>query len=309
MNLSIITNQLIVLFLIILLGYLLYKTGIMTESFNKQLTKLVLHVTMPALILDSVLDDAASLPPKTVAAAFAVAIVMYLLLPPVSHLITLILRAPAQQMGIYDFAGIYGNVGFMGFPLISAILGPDALLVTAIFNIVFNLSAYTIGVLIISRGASHKERLSPKKLLSPGILLSVLAIVVYLMHIRLPQTICSAIGSIGSLTSPLAMMLIGATLATMPVKEMLNEKRTYVFLLLRQIILPLLCWPIMKFLIHDTLLLTVSFIMLSVPVANTCVLFATNYDLDTKIAAKCVFVTTLLCVLTIPVLLIVCLGI
>lgn len=309
MNLSVITNQLIVLFLIILLGYLLYKTGIMTESFNKQLTKLVLHVTMPALILDSVLDDAASLPPQTVAAAFAVAIVMYLLLPPVSHLITLILRAPAGQAGIYDFAGIYGNVGFMGFPLISAILGPDALLVTAIFNIVFNLSAYTIGVLIISRGASRREKLSPKKLLSPGILLSVLAIIVYLMHIRLPQTVCSAIGSIGSLTSPLAMMLIGATLATMPVKEMLNEKRTYVFLLLRQIILPLLCWPLMKLLIHDTLLLTVSFIMLSVPVANTCVLFATNYDLDTKIAAKCVFVTTLLCVLTIPLLLIVCLGI
>lgn len=309
MNISVIINQLIILFLIIFLGYLLQKTAIMTETFNKQLTRLVLQVTMPALILSSVLDDSATLSSHTVLITFAVAIVMYLLLPFAARLITLLLRAPGQQAGIYDFAGIYSNVGFMGFPLISAILGPDAVLLTAIFNIIFNLSAYTIGILIICRGSSHRETLSPKKLLTPGILLSVLAIVIYLTHIRLPQTLCSVIDSVGSLTSPLAMLLIGATLATMPVREMLNEKRVYLFLILRQIVLPLLCWPVMKLFIHDKLLLTVSFIMLIVPVANTCVLFATNYDLDTKLAAKCVFLTTLFCIVTIPVLLMVCLGI
>lgn len=306
MDISVIINQLLILFLMILLGYILHKTNIMTVEFNKQLTRFMLNVTLPALILSSVMDDETSLPTKTVFITFFVAIVMYLLLPFVAKLIALIIRAPKEQTGIYEFSGIYGNVGFMGFPLISSILGADAMLLTAIFNIIFNLSAYTIGVITITKESGHKEEISFKKLLTPGILLSVAAVFIYLLHIPFPQTIVSVTTSIGSLTSPLAMMMIGATLATMPVKEMINETRTYLFLVLRQILFPLICWPVLKFFIHDTLLLTVTFIMLIVPVANTSVLFATAYDLDTKLAAKCVFITTLFCVVTIPMMLIIC---
>lgn len=306
MQISVIINQLLILFLMILLGYILHKVHIMTAEFNKQLTRLMLNVTLPALILSSVMDDETTLPTRTVFITFLVAIVIYFILPLVAKLIAIIIRAPKEQSGIYEFAGIYGNVGFMGFPLISSILGADAMLLTAIFNIIFNLSAYTMGVIIITKGSGHKEEISLKKLLDPGILLSVSAIFVYLLHIPFPQPIVSVTTSIGSMTSPLAMMMIGATLATMPAKEMVNEMRTYLFLLLRQILFPLICWPVLRFFIHDTLLLTVTFIMLIVPVANTSVLFATNYDLDTKLAAKCVFITTLFCVVTIPMMLIIC---
>lgn len=309
MNISVIINQLLLLFLIIFLGYILQKASIMTESFNKQLTRLILQVTMPALILSSVLDESATLSGHTILITFAVAILMYLLLPPTAFAINFLMRTPKEQEGIYAFSATYGNVGFMGFPLISAILGPQAVLLTAIFNIVFNLSAFTVGILLICRGSGHKESLSFQKLLSPGILLSVLAIIIYLTHLRLPDMLCKVTETIGSLTSPLAMLLIGATMAYMPAREMLSEIRVYLFLVLRQILLPLLCWPIMKLLIKDPLLLTVAFIMLIVPVANTSVLFATNYDLDTKLAAKCVFLTTLFCIVTIPFLLMVCLGI
>lgn len=306
MDISVIINQLLILFLMILLGYVLYKTHIMTVDFNKQLTRLVLNVTMPALILSSVMDDETSLPTGTVLVTFLVAIVMYLLLPFFAKLIALLIRAPKEQSGIYEFSGIYGNVGFMGFPLISSILGANAMLLTAIFNIIFNLSAFTIGVYVITKGSGQKETISLKNLLTPGIILSVAAVFVYLLHIRFPMVIVSVTTSVGSLTSPLAMMLIGSTLATMPVREMINEKRTYLFFIIRQILLPLLLWPVMKLFIHDTLLLTVTFIMLIVPVANTSVLFATNYDLDTRLAAKCVFITTLFCVVTIPLMLLIC---
>lgn len=306
MEISVIVNQLLILFSMILLGYILFKTGIMSVSFNKQLSRFILNVTTPAMILSSVMDEETTLSTKTVMITFVVAIAMYLILPLLAKLITFIVRAPKQQAGIYDFVGIYGNIGFMGFPLISAILGPNALLLTAIFNIIFNFSAYSVGILIITKGSGRDEKMSFEKLRSPGIILSVLAVIVYLLHISFPQTIITVTTNVGSLTPPLAMMMIGSTLATMPVKEMITEKRMYLFLVLRQILVPLLCWPVMKLLIHDTLLLTVTFIMLIVPVGNTSVLFATNYDLDTKLAAKAVFITTLFCVATIPLMLIIC---
>lgn len=302
MDISIIFNQLIILFLMIGLGYLLNKTKIMTKEFNAQVTKLILNVTTPALILDSVLSGESSLSGKTVFVSFAVAGAMYLLLPFFAKLITFVLRAPLHQRGIYDFASIYSNVGFMGFPLIAAILGPDALLLTAIFNIIFNLSVYSVGAMIICQNNQQGTSFSLKKLLSPGILFSVLAILFYLLKISLPDTLCTVIHNVGSLTSPLAMMVIGSTLACMKFVDMINDIRVYIHTLLRQFLLPLLLWPLMKLVITDSLLLTVTFIMFIMPVGNTSVLFATEYKQDPNLAAKCVFISTLFCIITIPLL-------
>lgn len=306
MDISVLINQMITLFLMMFLGFILYKVQIMTDAFNQQVTRLILHVTTPCLILSSVLDDSADLEPQTIAVTFLVAILMYLLLPLFSKLITFLIRAPKNQQGIYDFMGIYANVGYMGFPVIASLYGSSALLITAIFNIVFNISGYSIGVLTICRSSEEKAVMTPKKLLSPGIILSCLSVVIYLAQIRFPMAVTNAISSIGSLTTPLAMLMIGATLAKMNFKEMIGEKRIYAFTLLRQIVFPLLCWPVLKLCIQDTLLLAVTFLLLIMPVGNISVLFATNYNLDAKLAAKGVFITTLLSIVSIPLLFYLC---
>lgn len=307
MDISIIFSQLLILFIIMALGYLLNKIGLMTKTFNAQLTKLILNVTTPALILDSVLGEDTTLSGKTVLITFIVGAGMYLILPVFAKLITLLLRTPKEQRGIYDFISIYANVGFMGFPLVAAILGPDALLLTAIFNIVFNLSVYSVGIMIICQNSDRKERFSPKKIFTPGILFSILAVFLYLFHVSFPQTICTVIKNVGSLTSTLAMLVIGSTLATMSLKDMFTDVRVYAHMIVRQLLLPLLCWPLMKLLIHDNLLLTVTFIMLIMPVGNTSVLFATEYGQDQTLAAKSVFITTVCCIITIPLLVMICL--
>ena len=308
MDIMVLLNQMIILFLLMFLGFFLSKTGIMTDHFNKQLTKLILDITTPCLILSSVLDGSSSLTPAEIATAFLTALVLYLILPLISRLITIIIRAPKEQQGIYDFLGTYANIGYMGFPIIASLFGSSALLYTAIFNIIFNLSAFSVGVLMISRGSSHEATFSPKKLVSPGVLLSAVSIVIYLCGIHFPDPVTSAITSVGQLTTPLAMMMIGATLATMNIREVLTEKRVYAYTLLRQVILPLLIWPLMKLVLHDELLLSVCFVLFIMPAGNISVLFATNYNLDAKLAAKAVFVTTLLSIITVPLLLYFCMG-
>lgn len=309
MDISVLINQMITLFLMMLLGYILYKIHIMNDTFNQQVTKLILHVTTPCLILSSVLDDSANLSPHIIAVTFLTAGLMYLLLPLISRLITHIINAPEKQRGIYAFMGVYANVGYMGFPIIASLYGSSALLITAIFNIVFNISAYSLGILTICSSREEKAVMTPKKLLSPGIILSCLSVVIYLAQIRFPIAVTNAISSIGSLTTPLAMLMIGATLAKMNCKEMVGEKRIYAFTLLRQIIFPLLCWPLLKLCIQDTMLLAVSFLLLIMPVGNISVLFATNYNLDAKLAAKGVFITTLLSLVSIPLLFYLCVNV
>lgn len=107
---------------------------------------------------------------------------------------------------------------------------------------------------------------------------------------------------IGDITTPIAMLLIGSTLATIPVKEVFTEVRIYPYTILKQIVIPVIAYPILNAFIRDPLILGVSLIMLAMPVGNIAVLFATEYQKDVALAAKAVFMTTLLSIVTIPVI-------
>ena len=195
MNISILLNQLITLFLLMGLGFFLYRIHMMPREFNKQATRLLLNVTMPALILNSVLTTEEKAPGKTV----------FLVL-----LIAKLLFVPKKQLGLYIFMTVFSNTGFMGFPLINALLGKEAVFYTALFNIIFNLSAYSYGILLVNHGSDRSVKLNLRLLMSPGILLSLLAVVLYFVPVPLHVSVTDAIGYVGSLTTPLAMLLIGA---------------------------------------------------------------------------------------------------
>ena len=102
------------------------------------------------------------------------------------------------------------------------------------------------------------------------------------------------------------MILIGATLATMNFRAIFNDWHVYPFAAVRQIVLPLIFWPILSFFIRDTFILSVVYILLLLPIANTSVLFATEYDGNEQLAAKSVFITTVLAIVTVPLMLMIC---
>lgn len=308
MSISIVLNQLITLFLLMGLGFVLFRIHMMPKDFNRQLTKLLLNVTMPALIINSVLTVSEKASGGTVFFILLLAIGMYLLLPVLGAAIAKLLFVPKKQIGLYIFMTVFSNVGFMGFPLISALLGNEAVFYTALFNIIFNLSAYSYGILLIHYGTENSVKLNFRFLLSPGILLSLLAVVIYFIDIQFPQSVANAISSVGSLTTPLAMLIIGASLGSMNLKEVFSDWRVYPYTILKQLILPIALFPVLKLIIHDELLLGVTLIMLSVPVANTAVLFSTAYHADEKLAARTVFITTLSSLVTIPLVILLCLN-
>ena len=302
MDITIIINKMIQLFLVLALGYLLQKIGQMDKSFNKKLTSLLLNVTTPAMILHAVLSTEEGAYEYQVGMAFVVGIAYFIVIPLIGWLIAQVLRVHKPQQGAYIFMTTFGNVGFMGFPVINAIFGSGAMLYAAIFNMLFNLFAFTIGARMMLYGTGQKTEMNLKHLLTPGMLSSLLALLLFFLKLPFPAIIVDTFDMVGSLTTPTAMLVIGSTLATIPLKEVFGEFRIYPYALLKQIILPVLLFPLLRLLIADELLRGVLLILIAMPVANLAVLFSTEYGGDEKLTAKAIFLTTLLSVCTIPLL-------
>ena len=194
----------------------------------------------------------------------------------------------------------------MGYPVVNAIYGPLGVFYASVFNIIFNLSAFTMGVFIIHYGSKDAVKWDVKRVLTPGFVFSILAVVIYFMPISFPDPVIELLGTVGGLTTPLAMLLIGATLGAMDIKEIFNDWRVYPYAIVKQFVLPLIMWPVLSRLINNPFILGITFILAAMPIANTSVLFATEYHRDEKLAAKNVFITTVLSIITVPAVVYIC---
>lgn len=304
MEISVLINQLIQLFILMGVGYFVYKIKIMDADFNKKLTNFVLKVTLPCMIIASVFEVSDDRDYSKIIVTFIIAIIMYALLPAVGMLIAKIIRCKPENTGIYVFMTIYSNVSFMGFPVIESVLGTTALFYASIFCMIFNITCFSIGVKAINYPEVGNKKISAKDVfLHPGVWSALLAIIIYFINPTLPAVVTGPITSIGKLTSAIAMMLMGASLAKVPLKEVFTEVRPYIFIVIKQVILPVLLWPLLSRVITDPNILGVTMILLAMPIANMVVMFAIEYDRNEELAAKNVFLSTLFSIVLLPLVL------
>ncbi|MCR5692054.1 MAG: AEC family transporter [Eubacterium sp.] len=307
MDIGILMNQIVELFLMMLVGFLMYKWHIMSPTFNKHLTTFLVDGTMPLLIISSVMEQTGPKDYVSVGIVFLVSTCLMLLLPVVGFGVGKVLRLPKNKRGIYSFMMTFSNIGFMGFPIIDALYGSKAVLYTAIYNIVFNLCIFSIGILLL-RNDSQEEgdqasawKALKGKLLSAGFMGAVLAIILYFLPITTyPSVLYHVVDKVGGLTSPIAMLLIGANLASMNFREVFDDFRVYLFALIKQVAVPLLLWLVINPCLKDPVMKGTMFVLILMPVANNALLFATKYGADEKLATKNIFITTLISLATIP---------
>ena len=261
MNIQVVINQMIILFLVIIIGYIANKVGILDKSQNQKLSSLILNITCPALILASV-SDIESGDFKIVVQIFIISIIIYLVLPFMGILLAKILKVPEEDRNLYKFMTIFSNIGFMGYPVIQSIFGTQALFFASICNMVFNIFCYSYGIYLIS--GDDKLSFDFKQLINPGIIFSIIAIIIYLTKWKMPQIIGETSNLIGSITTPLAMMLIGSSLADIPPKEVINDIRLYPYTIIKQIIMPILFWWVLKFIVVDKVVLGVLVVLVAI---------------------------------------------
>ena len=299
MDIQVIINQMIILFLVMIVGYIANKTNILDKDLNSKLSALVLNITSPALILYSV-SEPANGDLNTVLQIFLISIAIYIILPFVGIFLGRVLKVAKEDRNLYQFMTMFSNIGFMGYPVIQAIFGKEALFFASICNLVFNIFCFSYGVVLISGG---KERsFDFIKLINPGIIFSIIAVVIYLTKWQMPLIMAETSDLVGSITTPLAMMIIGSSLAEIPLKEVITDIRIYFYTIIKQIIMPILFWWVLKFIVHDAIVLGVLVILIAMPVGTIAIMFCNQYGGNTSLASKSIFITTFASVFTIPTL-------
>lgn len=166
---SSIFTQMVALFAAIGVGYICKKTGVMDADFDKKLSGLVLSATLPALILASVLNVDSLPDPVLMGQIIGLSVLSYALFIPIAYLATYALRIPDGRRGVYRFMLIFGNTGFIGYPVLSAIFGPQTVVYAVVYNIVFNLLLFTFGAWLIASDNEYgvKVRMSWRDFVTP----------------------------------------------------------------------------------------------------------------------------------------------
>lgn len=296
------------LFLILIVGWVGQKSGIFPDNAQVVITKLVVYITTPCTVLYSVLSNDNLPGLGTVVELLLISVASYLVVGALSLLAVHLMRVPKKSQGTYVCMMMFSNCGFIGFPVVQAIFGSDAVFYNSVVNIPFYPFLYIFGVYMMIRdsawqgGAQKKMELKLSTFLSPCLVASLLAVVFAIGGWKLPGVLTDTIGTIGNITTPGALLVIGISIARQPLRRVLGSPRIYAMALLRLIILPALVWFGLHFFLTDPVLLGVCVVVFAMPTATTVSMLAGEYGADEPSAVQGVFVTTVLSMVTIPAL-------
>lgn len=302
MDIHALINQALILFALILIGFAARKGKFLLEETGKVLSSLVINVSAPCTILVSVFSSNRLLSNGQVLLFLAVTIGVYLGTMLLAVPVPKLLRVPADQAGIYRFMTVFGNVSFMGIPVLRALIGADAVFLCSILTIIFNLSVYTYGQVQVA-GDPRQREINVKMFLQPVMIASYLALILYLLNWQPPAGVLSILSLLDGTTSPLAMLVIGCSLAAYSFRDIFLNGKMYLFSAVKLVIVPVLTWAVLKPWLHNELMLGVLVASAAMPVATNTTLMATKYKGNVKLAASGVFITTLLSLVTLPLLL------
>lgn len=301
-----IVNQMLLLFLLMAAGFIADKCKVMNADLNRGLSKLVLNVTLPAMVLAAVLKADHSLETAQVFVLLGVAVGLYLFLIPLGYLFTKLLAVKDGEKGVYRYSFIFGNIGFMGFPVVAAIYAGDAVMAVfyaSFFQLPFCFLNYTLGVHLMA-GEDAPKRPLWKAALQPGVIVPIVGLALYLLNVSMPDVIVGTADKLGSITTPASMLIIGATVAEMPLKNVFVTWRLYPATVIKIAIVPGLFWALLRVLSLplDPIMLGVAVIMAAMPTANSSTMLCHTYGGDAELAASSVVVTTIASVVGVPLL-------
>lgn len=286
-----------VLFIYMAVGFGCRKAGIFNDVALDKLTDFVVFVTLPCMIFES-FNMAFSLESlKQGALALLIAVGMSC----VALLLGKVLynRFPYEEKSILQYGTLVSNSGFAGLPVVSGAYGDEGLFLGSLFIIPTRILMWSAGISLFTR-ADAKQAVK-KVLLNPGIIAVEVGLVRMLFQIPLPHFVDTAVDNLGGCTSPMAMALVGAILVDVPLKTVFDLKSFYL-VAVRQFLLPGICLAALRLLHVDPLTIGVSVVITGMPIGSTTAILAQKYVADAKFASKCVFISTLTSLVTVPIL-------
>lgn len=296
--------QMVTVSLPILLGWAARKLDFMNDAFDVQLSGLVLNFGLPCLILSS-LTSVKELPATSdMLWSMAGETVMMFIALALGYLICALMHAPVSARPAYRFIVTFGNCGFIGFPVVTAVLGNGALLTAAICLIPMNFFIYTVGIMMFAGtggGWRHVAQSAWNCIKSPTLIASIVVVVCVATRFTSFGVVGKSISIVGQLTTPAALLLTGSSIAKYRPVEMLVNWRAYVAAMGRLLIAPIAGLAVLRLMPLSPVLMEVVLLVSSMPVATNGTLYSLQYGADTEPMMQGTFISILASIVTIPI--------
>jgi predicted permease len=291
------------LFLIVIAGYASGKTHLMNQAFSKGLSSLIINLTCPSLIIASTMGD--TMPDRAlILPLLGIGCVTYAVLLLLAKFLPKVLGMRGPDEGLYSFMMAFGNVGFIGYPVVDSIFGPEAVFYASVLNVPNTIAVFIWGSQFIAgkeAGGSIRHRLH-----SPGLIGTYLSILIVAFQWHSPLLISKACTLIGNITVPGSLLIIGYSISQIPLKHMTGGPKVFLMTPFRLLLLPLAVWGIFQLLdmvpgiTVDQTSVAINTIIIAMPVASFGTIFCLKYGRDETVMAQGTFLTTLLAMLSIP---------
>ena len=291
------------LFALVVVGYVAGKLGYLGGEFDRQLSRLVINITCPALILSSAMTG--TLPDRRfILPLLLISVITYALLTGVAILLPRYLTQKKTDEGSIGFALMFGNVGFMGYPVVASIFGHEAVFYAAVLNVVNTFAVFTIGTVLITGKSDVEGKHFQKKVLysTPMRAADLTKAIVALDISNIPEAISQPLTMLGDITVPAALLIIGSSMSNLPLRSLLCNSTVYVTTLFRLVLLPIGIHFLMNALGFSPLVVNINTLVIAMPVATYGTILCLRHEKDTTLMTEVTFITTLFSMLTIPAL-------
>lgn len=290
----IVLRQSIIMFVYMAIGGLLFKKGLITKEGSKSLANLLLYAVLPCVVVKSFCVARTPERMSGLLVSFLAALGILLLAMAVSHLLF-------QKNPIDDFGAAFSNAGFMGFPLVAAVQGSEAIFYAAGFVALLNALQWTYGQSLISGDPSYR---SPKAILKNPLVLSLLlGLLIFCFELPVPAIASDLLAALAALNAPLAMVILGVYLAQTDARTLFNDPHLYVVAAARLVLIPLLTILVLKLLPAEyAAIATTLVIVAAAPIGSNVAVYAQKLGKDYAYAVRGVCLSTLLSAITMPLL-------
>ena len=304
MDFNVILMTMGTLFLVVIAGYISGKTHLMSQPLSKGLSGLIVNLTCPALIMASTMGDV--MPDRQlILPLLLIGSITYVILLTVAAYLPRVMGVKTSEQGLFSFMLAFGNVGFIGYPVVASIFGPEAVFYASVLNVPNTITVFIWGAQFIA-GKEAGGNIW-KRLYTPGLIGTYLSILIVAFQWTTPPLLAKSLTLIGNITVPGSLLIIGYSISQIPAKHMAGGRQVMMMAPLRLLVLPLLVWGVFQllnqvpFVDFDPTSIALNTLIIAMPVASFGTIFCLKFGVDETVMAQGTFLTTLLALLSIPV--------
>ncbi|MBP5776913.1 MAG: AEC family transporter [Prevotella sp.] len=291
------------LFALLVVGYVAGKLGYLGGDFDRQLSRMVINITCPALILSSAMNG--ELPDRQfILPLLGISVITYVLLTGVAFLLPRYLTRQKEHEGTVGFAIMFGNVGFMGYPVVASLFGHQAVFYAAVLNVINTFAVFTVGtILITGKGEVEGSRFQKKVLYSTPMLAAYLTMLIVALRIdNIPEVISLPLTMLGDITVPAALLIIGSSMSQLSVRTLLGNRTVYITTVMRLVVVPVALFFLFQVIGFSEMVNHINTVVIAMPVATYGTILCLRHGKDATLMTEVTFITTLFSMVTIPLL-------